>query len=135
MNNQRLPVVLVKEACQLCGKQEDGPILLGRRMVKSDKKTKLEEMQGQCIGYMEKPCKDCQEIMDQAILLIGIVESKTDDIKNPYRSGNKWGVSEDFVRRTFQPKELAEDVIKKRAAFFPAEAAEKMGFPDVNLEA
>ncbi|MFA5433194.1 MAG: hypothetical protein WC319_10085 [Candidatus Paceibacterota bacterium] len=39
--------------------------------------------------------------MDKTILLIGFVESKTYDEKNPYRSGNKWGVTEDFIRRVF----------------------------------
>jgi hypothetical protein len=132
-NENILGVALVKEACPLCGHIEDGPILLNTRLNPSAAK-KIESMHGQTIGYMDKPCKDCQDIMDKAILLIGVVEAKTDDYKNPYRSGNKWGVTEDFIRKAF-PENMVNNVIKKRICFFPVEAASKMGFPDCNLNA
>lgn len=129
MKEDRLGVAMVKEACPLCGALQDGPIILNKRLTPGEAK-KVKDLHGQTIGYSEKPCKECQDIMNQAFLLIGIVETKTDDPKNPYRSGNKWGVKPEYAKKL-----LGEDGIKKGAAFISVEAAHKMGFPNCNLNA
>lgn len=133
MEENNFEVALVKEACQLCGATHDGPIVMNNRLTEHHAK-KVKEMHGKCIGYSDKPCEDCQEIMDQSILLIGVVEAKTESMDNPYRSGNKWGVSEDFIKRAFDP-EMATQFLKKRAGFISVEAAHQMGFPQCNLDA
>lgn len=133
-DERTLEVALVKEACPLCGALIDGPIVMNTRLTPGEAK-KVKALHGQTIGYAPKPCPECQDVMSKAILLIGVVEAKSPDMNNPYRSGNKWGVTEDFIRRTFSPPELVEDVIKKRACFFPVEEAEKMGFPNCNIDA
>lgn len=122
-------IALVKEACPLCGAKQDGPIVINRRLTPGEAE-KVNLMHGQTIGYMEKPCSDCQEIMNQAFLLIGIVEAKTDDPKNPYRSGNKWGVTHEYAETL-----LGKDGIKKGVAFISVEAAHELGFPNCNLDA
>lgn len=131
MNNYtKFPIALAKEACRLCGKIEDGPILIKKRAVKADNNEFEDKLHGKTIGYMEKPCKDCQEIMDRAFLLIGIVEAKTDDHNNPYRSGNKWGITLKAAQRM-----LGKDNCKKGIAFIDVLVAQEIGFPNVNLNA
>jgi RecJ-like exonuclease len=132
-NENVIGVALTKEACPLCGAVQDGDIIINTRLSPGNAK-KVEALHGQVVGYMKKPCEECQGIMKQGILLIGVVEAKTDDHNNPYRSGNKWGVTEDFINRVFDP-EMAKEVISKRACFFPVEVAVQMGFPKVNIDA
>lgn len=124
-------VALVKEACPLCAKVEDGPIIINQMLTKPAA-DKVRELHGKTIGMMENPCKECQSMMEKGILLIGVVEELSDDPKNPYRSGNQWVVTEDFIRRTFG--DIAEVVIKKGCSFFTVEAAKSLGFPDTKEE-
>jgi len=133
MKNEVLEAALVNYACPLCGALDDGAVVINTILTKHHAK-RVKELHNKTIGYSDKPCKECKGIMDQAILLIGVVEEKTTDPKNPYRSGNKWGVSEDFIERCFDP-ETAKGILKERACFFSIEAAEKMGFPDINKNA
>ncbi len=133
MKENVLDIALVKEACPLCAKTEDGPIIMNS-ILTTDRAKKVEELNGKVIGMMDKPCSECQELMKQGILLIGVIDSKSNDHVNPYRSGNQWVVSEEFVRKSFDSKS-AEAVVKKGASFFSVEAAHKMGFPECNLKA
>lgn len=130
-----LGVALTKEACPPCVAVQDGAIVMNTWLTPGEAK-KVEDLNGKCIGYMDKPCESCQGIMNLGILLIGIVEAKTTDYKNPYRSGNKWGVTEEYATRLFgdDPDQLAH-VLKSRAAFLPVEVAAKLGFPEVKLDA
>lgn len=122
-------VALVKEACPLCAKVEDGPILINQRLTKSEA-NKVKKMHGKTIGHMEQPCGQCQAYMEQGVLLIGVIERLTTDQQDPYRSGNHWVVTEDFVTRCFG--NMAESIIKKRSAFFSLDAAREMGFPETD---
>jgi len=132
MKDDIFGVALVKEACPLCGFVDDGPIIMNTRLTKP-MADKVKDLHGKVIGMMPDPCKDCTELMSKGILLVGVVEAKTDDHKNPYRSGNKWVVTEDFVRRCFG--DAADAVVDKGASFFSVEAAAQMGFPDCNVNA
>jgi len=124
----KFPVALAKEACPLCGKLEDGPIIIGTRGVKKSNNELEDSVHGKCIGYMKEPCSECKEMMKQGFLLIGVVGAKTDDIKNPYRSGNIW------VVRNEAAKEMFGD-ISKGAAFIDVVEAKNLGFPDAKLDA
>lgn len=128
----KLGVALVKKACRICGKSMDGPIIMNSRLSVAMAQ-KVEKLHGKTIGYAKEPCQECQDMMKQGILLVGVVEAKTDDHNNPYRSGNRWVVKEDFIKRAFG--DMAEKVINKGVAFFSVETAHKMGFPDCNLDA
>lgn len=125
-----LGIALVKEACPLCGHLEDGPIIMNTRLTEGRAKA-VEDLNGKVIGFMEKPCKDCQDLMSKGYLLIGVVEDKSEkDMKNPYRSGNKWVVTHDFADRLFNGEPGT-----KGAAYIDVQAALKIGLPDVNLNA
>lgn len=130
MENKKLAIALPKEACHLCGNMTDGPILIKKRFVNESNNEFEDSFNGKCIGYSDKPCEECQEIMDQAFLFIGFVEEKSDDMKNPYRSGNKWGINKEKALEMF-----GDDFCKKGAAYIDVKEAQKMGLPDANLTA
>ena len=94
MQKNTLGVALVKRACPLCGKIEDGEIIMNTRLSERAAK-KVEELNGKTIGLMDKPCSECADIMSKAFLIIGIIEEKSEDPKNPYRSGNIWGIKKE----------------------------------------
>lgn len=130
MNNEdRLSVALCKEACPLCGHIEDGPIVMNTKLTVGAAQ-KVKELHGQTIGYMDKPCKECRDIMSKGFLLIGFVEEKSPDMKNPYRSGNKWGITLESAHRLFEGMDLT-----KGAMFIDVKVADKMGFPNANINA
>lgn len=136
MKNEKLiGIALVKEACPLWGQFEDGPIVMNTKLGPRRAK-EVEILHGKTIGYMKRPCKECQGMMSQGILLIGVVQAKSPDHSNPYRSGNKWVVTKEYLEKILvsQPKML-QKILNKGACFFPVEVAIKLGFPDVNINA
>ena len=132
-DEEKFAVALAKEACPLCGKLSNGPIIMNTRLTRADA-NKVKEYHNEVIGFTKKPCEECQDMMTKGILLIGVIEAKTDDPKNPYRSGNRWVVRKEFIERIFS-RETAEKVITKGCCFFSAEAAVQLGFQDVNMDA
>lgn len=125
MSDNKLGVALVKEACPLCGKTEDGPIIMNTRLTNKMAR-KVEELHGQVIGYMDKPCKECQEYMSKGFLLIGVIDEKTEDKTNPYRSGNIWVIKHEAAEKMFNDT-------SKGAAFIDVKAAEQIGLPFENI--
>lgn len=116
-----LGVALTKEACRLCGKEVDGPIVMNSRLTKNEAK-KAEDLHGECIGYAEKPCEECQGLMKQGFLLIECDESKTEDHSNPWRTGRQWVIKQEAAKRIFQNADLS-----KGAAFIPIEVSDMLG--------
>lgn len=123
MKDDTLGVALVKEACSLCGKVEDGPIVMNTRLTKSNAE-KVEAMHGQVIGYMPEPCDTCKDLMTKGFLLIGIIEEKSDEPNNPYRSGHQWVVTHDYADRLFDGKPP-----EKGACFIDVKMAHQIGLP------
>lgn len=125
--DKTLGIALVKEACPLCGAAEDGPIVMNTRLSKRMAE-KVEAMHGKVVGYMDKPCKTCQNLLDQGFLLIGVIEEKTDDKSNPWRSGHQWVVTHDYADRLFQgnPPKIG-------TAFMDIKAAKEIGLPVADL--
>lgn len=96
MNN--FEVALVKEICFVCTKTSDGPIIMNSRLTEKYAK-KVKNLHNKVIGFSEKPCVACQELLKQGIALIGIDENKTEDLNNPYRTGHFAVVTEDYFNR------------------------------------
>lgn len=124
----KLSVALAKEACPACARVVDGPILMNTKLTKKDAEN-VENMHGKVIGYLDKPCESCQNLMSQGFLLIGVDLDKTEDETNPYRSGHQWVISNDAVDRIFK------DIDKKYGyAFITKDIAEKIGLPVKDFE-
>lgn len=127
MTKTILGVALVKEACPLCGALSNGPIIMNS-ILSEGRAKEVEALNGKTIGYSNEPCKSCKDIMAQSFLLIGIVDSKTTDHKNPYRSGNQWGIKKEAALEIF-----GEETCKKGVAFIDVLLANEIGLPDANI--
>lgn len=99
--------------CFYCGESKNEIALLGAASKKITGEEKA-PMHGPVIDM--EPCDNCKDYMKQGVILIGVVEEKTHNEKNPYRSGHFMVVKDDVVRRNFNP-EMAERVIESRCAF------------------
>lgn len=118
-----LEVALCKEVCPICCKEQNGPIIMNTRLTQSDAQ-KVKKLHGQTIGYTEQPCDECKKMMKKGFVLIGVIEEKTEDRKNPYRSGNLWVIKQDTVDRIFKNIDKS-----KGMAFIDIKVAEMIGLP------
>lgn len=94
-NEDKFGVAVVKYACPICGKDnEDATATLINRRLTKFCADKVRELNGQCLGFSDKPCKECQSYIDKgAFFVIGIDGEKTTNMRNPYRSGHLVGIS------------------------------------------
>jgi len=119
---------LAKEVCPVCCKEEDGPILIGKKLVRKGSIGPAEKVHKQVIGFMPEPCAECQEHMKMGVVVITIDESKSDftnDPNNPYRTGGHFVMSDQWVERVFD--EAGAHALEKRVMFLEHEAAEQLG--------
>ena len=104
--------------------------------------------------FDKEPCDKCKEWMKQGIILISVDESKSEDMQDPYRTGNFCVVKDDAIRRMLavdipegidpeichklgrkqkQNQELLEHVLKARVCFIPDDAWKLLGLPTTNI--
>lgn len=98
-------VALVKEACPICCEPIDGPILIGKQFNKRIAE-KVNKLNGQVVGFADKPCPKCQKLIDEGVFfIIGVDMEKTDDYDNPYRSGHIVGITKECDFYKLMPSE------------------------------
>ena len=129
-DEDKLGVALAKEACPLCGASIDGPIFINTKLTVGAA-NQVKALHGKVIGIAKEPCEKCKEAMTKGFLLVGAVQAKTDNWNNPYRSGNQWIITHEAAARLIPDEEAR----KKGACFIDVLDAEKLGLPEVNLEA
>lgn len=78
-----------------------------------------------CVDYA--PCRDCDELMTDGILLLGCTGGPQ------ARTGQMWAIKEEDVGSIFSG-EAAADVLKYRCAFIEAAAAQDLGLPAEGVE-
>ena len=125
MSDKKLGVALVNYICPICGKIDEGAsaIVMNKLLTTASAK-KVEEMHNQVVGFSDKPCKHCQEWIDKgAFFVIGCDPDKTNDMKNPYRSGHIVGITKtsEFY------KHLPDEYKKKDAVFMDYREMAKVG--------
>lgn len=121
MKDLKVNTALVNRACIICGKTANSEILIGRRLTKKEDH-KITDLHNQTIGFSEKPCEECQKLINQGIVLIGVIKEKTEDINNPYRSGHISVIKEEAFIKIFN-----QELPKKRIAFVEQEVGEQIG--------
>jgi len=113
-------VALAKERCPVCGKDFDGPIIMNS--VLTEKRAKeVEALNGKVIGMANKPCHECQVMIDQGIVIIEIDGTKCQESgpEGPYRTGMMFCMTEEAFKRIFNelPPEricyMTDDFTKK----------------------
>jgi hypothetical protein len=118
-----LGVALTKRACKICGKLFDSDIVLNTKLTKQHKE-EVDNLHGQCIGYLDKPCEECSESLEKAFLFIGYSEELTKDKNNPYRTGHIWGIKKEVAKEF-----VGEDIFKHGFTIIDIKMAEKIGLP------
>jgi hypothetical protein len=104
-SSDEVGIALVKEACPICCKLMDGPIIIGKQFNKKTAK-EVNEMNGKVVGFADKPCPECQKLIDEGcFFIIGVDGSKTTDPKNPYRSGHIVGITKECDFYKFLPED------------------------------
>lgn len=78
-----------------------------------------------------EPCEKCAEYMKLGVILISVKDEEPKDPMNPYRTGGWVVVKPEFIQRVVTPDSLAENILKKRMAFIPDAAWNKLGLPPV----
>lgn len=120
----KVGVALVKEACPVCAKALDGPIIMNTRL--SEKRAEdVQALHGQIVGFRDEPCDECKELLTKGFVLIGIIEEKTEDMKNPFRSGHMWCITSESANELITDKKLME----KGYACIDVNFAESIGLP------
>lgn len=128
--SNKLGVALTKTLCPICTIEMDGDILLNTKLTENEAK-KVEDLHNQVIGWSKIPCTSCQELMTKGFILIGAVEAKTEDVTNPYRSGNIWVVKQEVADNLFKPNPAPSSGV----SFIDVNVAKEMELPNVNLNA
>ncbi len=125
MEENKLGTAIVKYVCPICGQinEEASAIVLNKRLTRADA-NKVKEMHNKVVGYSDKPCKECQKILDQdAFFVIGIDPEKSDDMKNPWRTGHLVGIKKasEFYQH------LPEEYKGKNALFMDYKEMRQLG--------
>jgi hypothetical protein len=120
----KVGVALAKEACPVCAKSFDGPILMNTRLSGKNAKD-VEALHGQIIGFRDAPCDECKELLTKGFVLIGIEQDKTEDMSNPYRSGHMWCISKESAEGMFPDAHLR----RLGYACIDVNVAESIGLP------
>jgi hypothetical protein len=97
-NNNNLEVALTKELCPVCLKEMDGPLVMNQILTEK-KAQEIKELHNKVVGISEKPCEKCELYTKLGIVVIGIDPEKTEDMKNPYRTGNLAVIKKEFFDR------------------------------------
>ena len=106
--------------CFYCNEDKNEVILAGR--LKGDA-----EAPRNAVWDME-PCDKCKGYMKQGIILISVDEEKSDDERNPYRTGG-WVVIKEKAVRHMMTEEAANEICKRRVGFVPDEVWDAIGLP------
>ena len=128
--SNKLGVAPTKTLCPVCTKEMDGDILLNTRLTEGEAK-KVQAMYNQVVSWSKTLCPDCLDMKSKGFILIGAVEVKTEDVTNPYRSGNIWVVKQEVADDLFKPNPAPASGV----AFIDIAVAVQMELLDVNLDA
>ena len=120
-------VALVKRACPLCGSLHDAEIVMNTRLTTGQAKN-VEDLHGKTVGYLDKPCDECIKHSELGVILIQVDESKTEDHRNPWRTGLITVIKQEAAERIFS-REFPNGPMG-RAAFVTTEAWNQIGLPN-----
>lgn len=76
-----------------------------------------------------EPCNECKGYMKRGVILVSVDESKTEDEKNPYRSGGWIVIKVEAIKRLPFPEEIIKDILDKRIAFIADPVWDALGLP------
>lgn len=115
-------VALTYKACPICGaKDEDqSKVLLSKRF------QDLSHLDHKITGFGH-PCKKCQEYMEAGIVIVLVDFEKTDDPKNPWRTGELHVMKVEAVERIFEGLAELPAILEARVMFLEEKIAREIG--------
>lgn len=137
-DDYRFPTALTKVMCPVCTKTYDSDIVIATRATTTPEgQHDVDKMHGKVTDYMDKPCSECMAAIGGAesgnVYIIGIDAVKSgNDIYSVFRTGNVYGVTNDYIHRLFDnaPKQLSF-AKKHRFVFVDYLFLKTLGFPDI----
>lgn len=106
--------------CPYCGKEKNEILLTGLEGEKWAEKNGYTNMPMHiCVEGDITPCDECQKKG------IAVVEVVSDYERN--LTGNRWLVTEDFVKRIVE-EEMCDNILEKRILMLSADTAKALGF-------
>lgn len=120
-------VALVKRACPVCGKLQNGEIIINTRLTKSAA-NKVKDLHDKCVGFSEEPCDECKGLLNEAVGFIVVDLDKTEDKSIPYRTGDVVFVKKesDFI------KSLDPKLLKSGYVYIDMKEAKQIGLINKN---
>lgn len=116
--------------CFYCQRETGEVALLGRIV---DKKTGQEVEAPRHMILDHKPCDECAKWMEKGIILISVYNTaETGD--DPPRSGGWCVMKDEAITKLIDDPSVVIEILKKRVAFVPDEAWDKMGLPREPVE-
>jgi hypothetical protein len=103
--------------CYFCGEDKNEVVLLGAGYKGEAPMRMLMDTH---------PCEQCQEYMEQGVILMGVDPDKSADEENPHRTGHFVVVKDDAIERVFDD-EMAQAAIQRRAAFIGVDVLQALG--------
>lgn len=113
---------LVHENCPICAKKINEHIMMNSRLTEKNAE-EIKSLHNKSVGYSEEPCDECKEYKKQGFIFIEVDKSKTEDISNPYRTGNMWVINKESAERIITNK----DIINAGASFIDIVVAKQLG--------
>jgi hypothetical protein len=127
MENNNFEVAITKTACPICTQQEDGDLVLTKRLNRYSA-AQVKKLHGQVVDW--KICNGCEEAKNKgAFFLVEIDPSKSEitdgkiSLEGAYRTGRIWGVKREAASRIFGKPIQDNDFM----TFIDTEVAEKIG--------
>ena len=118
---------MIKEHCPACTKIFEYGIAISKRIFHSeDGKNKFEKELENPIGISDEFCNECKEHAAKGIIFVGVDEEKTEDNKNPWRTG-LFAVVKDEAVKKFISEPLLSKVLKVRMCYIDQKVAESLG--------
>lgn len=108
--------------CFYCNEEKNEIIIPGK--LKGDKEAPRKAV------WDYEPCNKCKDFMQQGIILISTKASEKES-DNPYRTGGWVVVKEEFIKRNIEFIS-ANQILKRRMAFVPDDAWDKLHLPRAN---
>ena len=116
--SDKLGVALVNHICFLCGEKTEEIVL--NTVLTEKNAEEVKALHGKTVGH--NICKTCEEALKIGIGIIEVDESKTTNIKNPWRTGRICVIREEAFDKIF--KEVDKS---KRIIYLPIEVSNQIG--------
>lgn len=126
MNN--LETALTKELCIICTKETEGAIVMNKILTKKEA-NKIKDLHGKVVGFADKPCNACKEMLNKSFIFIGYDENQSDMNNLPqgfYRTGHIVGVKKDIPLVEEHIKNNYKDAYTLGYIFIPFQIMKEM---------